>query len=57
MLLFAPMSDSLDIIALRPVKQLIGINPMSLSSPWEESLGIIALNSVFKIIGINPKVS
>ena len=47
-----PRSDSIEIIALQPVKKLIGINPMRLSSRWEESLDIIALKSVKKHQGL-----
>ena len=46
--LSAPRAASIDIIALWPLKRLIGINPMSLSAPWDESLDIIALNPVKK---------
>ena len=46
--LSAPWSDSLDIIALRPVTKLRGINPMGLSVPWSNSLDIIAFNTVKK---------
>ena len=41
----APWDDSLDIIALHPVKKLPGINQMGHSAPWAESLDIIALNT------------
>ena len=41
--IIAPRSDSLGIIALRPVKKWIGVNRMSLSTPWEYSIDIIAL--------------
>ena len=44
----SPRDASIDIIALWPVKILIGINPMNLSAPWAESLDIIALNPVKK---------
>ena len=44
--LSALRADSLDIIALRPVKKLIRINPISLIYPWDDSLGIIDLNPV-----------
>ena len=37
-----PWYDSLDIIALKPVKKCLGINPMGLSVPWDDSLDIIA---------------
>ena len=43
-----PRSDFIDIIALCPLKILIGINPMILSVPWAESIDIIALNPVKK---------
>ena len=45
MVISAPWSDSLDIIALQPVKTLLGINPMVLSSPRAESLDIIVLQT------------
>ena len=48
MVLSAPRDASIDIIALWPLKILIGINLMSLSAPWAESLEIIALNPVKK---------
>ena len=41
-----PRADSLVIIALQPVKKLIGINPMGLISPGDDSLGIITLKPV-----------
>ena len=46
--LSAPRSSSIDIIALYPVKKLIGINPMRLSDPCADSLDIIAFNPVKK---------
>ena len=46
--LSAPRTASIDIIALWPVKILIGINPMNLSAPWAKYLDIIALNPVKK---------
>ena len=46
--LIAPRTDSIDIIAMRPVKKSIGINPMSLCAPWAKSTDIIALNQVKK---------
>ena len=49
MVLSAPRSGSLDIIAFRPVKKWLGINPMGLSVPWYNSLDIIA----FQITKIN----
>ena len=48
MVLIAPRVDSLEIIVLQLVKQLMGINPMSLSDPWSDSLDIIAFNPVKK---------
>ena len=41
-----PRADSVEIIALHPVKKLVGINPMSLSAPWDDSLDIITLKTV-----------
>ena len=35
--------DSLDIIALHPVKILWGVRPVGLSAPWENYIDIIAL--------------
>ena len=37
-----PRSDSLEIIALQPVKKRLGINPMGRSAPWDDSLDIIS---------------
>ena len=48
MVLSAPWDDSLMIIALQRVKQLLGINPMGNSAPWDDSLEIIALDIVNK---------
>ena len=44
--LSAPRTNSLEIIALKPVKKLIRINPIILSAPWADSLDIISLNPV-----------
>ena len=44
----APSSDSLEIIALHPVRKLKGINPKGLSTYWEESPEIISLEPVKK---------
>ena len=44
--LIAPWVDSIEIIALRPVKQLLGDNPMVLSVPRTEYFDIIALQIV-----------
>ena len=52
MVLSAPFSDSLEIIALYPVKKLRGINPMELSAPRDESLEIIVLQPVFFFEGL-----
>ena len=46
-----PRAESLEIIALKPVKKLIGIKPMSLSVPWADSIDIIALNPVKNYYG------
>ena len=46
MRLIAPTVNSTDIIALQPVKKMIGINPMVLSAHWNDSIYIIALNIV-----------
>ena len=43
--LSAPWGDFIDIIALRLVKKLLGINPMVFSAPWASSLDIIALQT------------
>ena len=43
--LSAPWSESLDIIALQPVKQCLGINPLRLSAPCSESLVIVAFQT------------
>ena len=42
----APWDNSLEIIALYPVKILLGINPMVLSAPRDESLENISLHKV-----------
>ena len=39
-----PRYESLDIIALQPVKKWLGINPMGISAPWADSIDIIALH-------------
>ena len=44
----APWDDSLGIISLKPVKTILGINPMGISALWYEYLDIIALKPVFK---------
>ena len=44
MVLSAHWADSLVIIALQPVKELLGNNPMGCSAPWSETLDIIAFN-------------
>ena len=44
--LITPRYDSLEIIALQPVKKLVVINPMVLNSPWYNSLDIIVLKKV-----------
>ena len=54
MCLSAPRYDSLDSVTLRPVKKLIGINPLRLSATWTDYIDILALNPVNKILGINP---
>ena len=41
-----PMADSFQTIALQPVKRIIGINPMVLTSPWNEYIDIISLKSL-----------
>ena len=46
MFLIDPMTDSFEINYLRPVKKLLGIKPMGLSSPWADSLEIIVLKPV-----------
>ena len=46
MSLIAPWVESLDIIALNPVKKILGINPMVLSSHWAYALDVIALRLV-----------
>ena len=48
MILIALRDESLDIIDLRKVKKLIGINQMSLSVPWSKYLDIISLRPVKK---------
>ena len=35
-----PWADSLDIIALHPVKKLLGTNTMWIGVPWVDSLDI-----------------
>ena len=42
----APWADSFLIIALKTVKQLLGINLMVLSAHWDDSLDIISLQLV-----------
>ena len=44
-----PWYDSLDNIALYPVKKWPGINPMGLSAPRVDSLGIIALQTTREV--------
>ena len=43
--LSAPWADSILIIALRPVKTFLEINPMVNISPWADSLDIISLQT------------
>ena len=50
--LSAPRADSLEIIALQPVRKFIGINPTRLIDPWSGALDIIDLNTFKK--DINP---
>ena len=42
----ASREDSLEIISLKPLKKVLGINPMSISAPSSDSLEIIALQTV-----------
>ena len=44
MVLSVPWVDSLDMIPLHPVRQIVRLNPMGLSSPWGESIEIIPLH-------------
>ena len=44
-----PRANYIDIIALQPVKEFLGFNPMELSVPWAEYLDIIT----FQIDTIN----
>ena len=46
--LSTPKDDSIEIIALHPVKTFTGINPMILSDPWYDSINIIALKTLKK---------
>ena len=46
--LSAPRADSLEIIALQPVRKFIGINPTRLIDPWSGALDIINLNTLKK---------
>ena len=48
MVLSAPWYESLVVISLQPVKQIIGICPMVCSAPLSDSLNIIDLNPVNK---------
>ena len=41
-----PWDDSLETIPLRPVRKMLGINPMGLSDTLENSLEIIDLQPV-----------
>ena len=50
--LSAPYTESLDIISLKPVKNILGINPMGLNDPRDESLVIVALRPVKKFWGL-----
>ena len=43
--LSSPWDDSLDIIALQPVKKWLRINKMGLSSPWANYIDIITLQT------------
>ena len=43
--LIAPWFDSLDIIALQPVKKLLWVNRIGLSVPMENYLDIIAFQT------------
>ena len=51
MVLSESWADSLEIIALHPVKNLPGINSMSLRAPRDYSLDMINLQKVKKIYG------
>ena len=42
MWLSSPWDNSIDIIDLKAVTKIIGINPTGLSDPWSDSLVIIA---------------
>ena len=46
MCISAPWADSLEIIALLPVKKCLGINPMGLSAPRAKYLQISSLQTV-----------
>ena len=52
MSLSAPWADSLDIIALNPVKKIPEINPMGLSAPWSDSIDIFALQTAKNCHGL-----
>ena len=49
-----PCTNSLDIIALHPVKKLSGINSMVLSEPIVDYLHIIDFKTVLKLHMIDP---
>ena len=48
MVIIIPRADSIEIIALKPVKKMAGINLMSLSASWDDSLDIIYFQPVKK---------
>ena len=47
----APWDDSIEIIVLKPVKKLLGINPMGIIAPRDDSLEIISLQKLNNIAG------
>ena len=54
--LSTPRTDSIEIIAFRPVKELRGIKPMGLSDHKDDSIDIINFQTVTKLWGINIMV-
>ena len=49
-----PWVESVEIIALRPVIKMQGMNPMVLSAYWENSFDMASLRSVRKIMRYEP---
>ena len=51
MVLSSPSADYIEIITLKTVKKMLGINPMGLITPRAYSLEVVSLQTVFYVRG------